>query len=120
MTATSVAGAFVAWLARISGGRAEADLDGASFVRVDGETRDLTVQLGPLLDERDEERSVFRPGHLRLWEVRGVPSALARAGWQVSFRDGSHEVIRLGRDVSALTGHVHVSPTALWKLRRWV
>lgn len=118
MGSESVARAFAGLLARVVGGSAEADVDGAPFVVLDGDKRDLTVQVAPLLDEARQERSALHEGHLRLWEARGVPSALARSGWHVSFRDGSHEMIRLGRDVSALTGHVHVSPTALWKLRR--
>ena len=118
MTSASVATAFVRLLDRIAGGTAEAMLDGAPFVRIDGETRDVTVQIAPILGAARSERSGSSEGSLRLWEVRGVPSALARSGWHVSFRDGPHEMVRVGRDVNALTGHVHVSPAALWKLRR--
>lgn len=119
MSAASVANAFVELLDRVSGGTVQADLDGVPFVVLDGERRDLTVQIAPLLNAPRQEGSALREGHLRLWEARGVPSALARSGWHVSFRDGPHEMLRLGRDVSALTGHVHVSPAALWKLRRF-
>ena len=118
VTSEAVATTLVDLLRRVTGGKVEADVDGAPFVVIDGERRNLTVHVGPLLDDARPDRSPLREGHLRLWEVRGIPSALARSGWHVSLRDGPHEMIRLGRDVSALTGHVHVSPIALWKLRR--
>ena len=118
MTSASATSAFLELLGRIAGGTAEAVLDGATLVRIDGTTRDVTVQIAPLLGVARQERPRTDGVSLRLWEARGVPSALARSGWQVSVRDGPHEMIRLGRDVSALTGHVHVSPAALWKLRR--
>ena len=118
VNAPSTAQALVSLLGRIAGGRAEADVDGVPFAVLDGEKRNLTIQIAPLLEEPPTGRSVLHEGRLRLWEARGVPSALARAGWHVGFQDGPHEILRLGRDVSALTGHVHVSPAALWKLRR--
>lgn len=120
MSRAAVTTAFVGLLGRIAGGQAEAVLDGAPLVRIDGAGRDLTVQIAPFLEVAPQERSGPGEGFLRLWEARGVPSALARSGWQVSVRDGPHEIIRLGRDVSALTGHVHVSPVALWRLRRFL
>ena len=120
MTSQSLGSVLVEILRRIGGGTAEADLDGAPLAILDGEGRNLTVQLAPFLEVAQREHAP-RPGaELRLWEARGVPSALARSGWHVSLRYGPHEMIRLGRDVSALTGHVHVSPSALWKLRRFV
>ncbi len=120
VTSESVGSVLVELLRRVAGGTAQADLDGAPFAVIDGEKRNLTVQIAPLLEATQGERSARPEVHFRLWEERGVPSALARSGWHVSVRDGPHEMIRLGRDVSALTGHVHVSPTALWKLRRFV
>lgn len=120
MTAESAARAFVSLLARVRSGRAEAELDRAPLVTLDGDAKDLVVQIGPLWETTHRGSSLLRETPVRLWEARGVPSALARSGWRVSFRDGPQEMIRLGRDVSALSGHVHVSPAALWKLRRLV
>ena len=111
---------FVGLLKRVTGGKLEARIDGNPLVLLDGEHRSLTVQIGPLLTEGIKPSSVLRAGHLRLWQARGVPSALARSGWDLRLHDGAEELIRLGRNASALTGHVHVSPRTLGKLRRWL
>ncbi len=105
-------------LRQLTAGKVEAALDGSPLAVVDAEAKTVTVHLDPLL--QDEGRSVPRlhEGHLRLWSARGVPSSLARSGWRVSLQSEDHELVGLGRGVSALTGHLHVSPAALWKLRR--
>jgi hypothetical protein len=118
MAIRSPATDFVALLSRVAGGSLEASIDGAPVAVLDGEHRDLTIQLGRLAGSKGSARALLRESHLRLWELRGVPSALARTGWNVSFRDGPRELVRLGRSASALTGHVHVSPEALGRLRK--
>lgn len=108
----------VRWLNRFSAGTLQATVDGEPVAQLDADKRDLTVQIDLLLEESKEGHALLQESHLRLWEVRGIPSALARSGWHVSLRAGPTELIGLGRNASALTGHVHVSPSGLWKLRR--
>lgn len=119
-TARAAADDLVAFLARVAGGRLEASVDGASLAVLDGEARRLTVQLDTLRGPGPDAPSLLEEGHVRLWAMRGVPSALARAGWSVSLHDGPSELVRIGREASPLTGHVSVSPSSLWKLRRWI
>ena len=118
MSVRTPASDFVELLSRVIGGSAEATIDGRPFASLDGDGRNLTIHIGLLAGQEQKARTVLRESHLRLWEVRGVPSALARCGWEVSFRDGPRELVRLGRTASALTGHVHVSPAALGRLRK--
>ncbi len=120
MTARQTAEDLVRLLGRISGGAVRATVDGRPFAELDGEHRTLTVEVGSWLEHGPRGRALLRESHVNLWEARGIPGALARSGWSVRFRDGAEEVIRLGRDASALTGHVHVAPAALWKLRRYL
>ncbi len=110
--------AFAESLERISGGSLEATIDGDPFVVVDADHRDVTVQVDRLLERDRSMHAFFAEERVQLWEVRGIPSALARAGWEVRLRDGPDDLVRLGRGVSTLTGHVHVSLAALRKLRR--
>jgi hypothetical protein len=105
-------------LRQISGGKIEAQLDGTAIASIDGESRTVTVHLDPLLAGDRPSLPRLHEGHLKLWSARGVPSSLARSGWHVSLQSGEQELVGLGRGVSALTGHVRVSPSALWKLRR--
>ncbi|MGI0052681.1 MAG: hypothetical protein ACREC5_03640 [Thermoplasmata archaeon] len=108
----------VRWLGLIGGGSLRAEIGGALLAEIDGEGRNVTVDLDALLGEGMSTHPKLPMGYLDLWKARGVPSALARTGWQVRLRAGPHELIRLGRDVSALTGHVHVGVAALWELPR--
>lgn len=110
----------VTLLARISAGSVEVTLGGTPLARLDGGERTLTVELDPILRTEFAPGRVRRAGRLSLWSARGIPAALARAGWRVSLRSESRELIGLGRGTSPLSGHMHVSPTALWKLRRLV
>jgi hypothetical protein len=120
MTETSreFADDLVRLLTHVAGGSAKVSVDGAPFVELDGIGRNVTVRMGPLFGGGVGLRDLMRESHVRIWEARGLPSALARSGWHVSFQDGPGELVGLGRDVSALTGHVHVSARALWKLGR--
>ena len=118
VSSRSLSRTFAETLERISGGSLEATIDGAPFEVVDADHRDVTVQVDPLLESDRSMHSFFAEERVRLWEARGVPSALARAGWAVRLRDGPDDLVRLGRGVSTLTGHVHVSLAALRKLRR--
>ena len=115
---SSSASDLIGLLSGVVSGSLEATVDGAPFVVLDGDHRSLTVELGVLAGGPRKPREILREHHIRLWELRGIPSALARSGWQVSLRDGPRELVRLGRDASALTGHIHVSPAAFGKLRR--
>ena len=106
----------VALLSWVAGGSLEARIDGAPFAVLNGRNRELTIDLARLAPELPVQRTGIGSRLVAIWELRGLPSALARSGWQVSLRDGSHELVRMGRSASALTGHVHVSPGG-W--RRW-
>lgn len=107
----------VALLSCVAGGSLEARIDGAPFAVLNGRTRDLTLDLGRLAPDLPARRLGLGSRLVALWELRGLPSALARSGWQVSLRDGAHELVRMGRSASALTGHIHVSPAAwgIWR-----
>ncbi len=107
----------VALLSCVVGGSLEARIDGAPFAALDGEARELTLELGRLGPELGRRRSGLSARLVELWEFRGLPSALARSGWRVNIRDGGRELVRMGRTVSALTGHVHVSRAAWGKWR---
>ena len=120
MTVHGVAHDFLRLLDHVAGGSAEATLNGSPFATVDGDTRDLTVQIGLFTGPGRASPPLLRERHLRMWEIRGVPSALARSGWSVSFRDGPREILRIGRTASALTGHVHLNPAALGRLRKLI
>ncbi|MGI0054132.1 MAG: hypothetical protein ACREBZ_00160 [Thermoplasmata archaeon] len=119
MSSQSPARLFLDLLGRVTGGAVQADVDGRRVLNLDGERRNLEVQIDPFLRVERQIRSSQSPlGHMRLWELHGAPSTLARSGWCVSFQEGSEDVIRVGRGVSPLTGHVHLSPAGLWKLRK--
>jgi hypothetical protein len=118
MTDRKAAGLFVQSLRHLQGGALQVAWDGAPWASVDATARNLELQIEPLIDNVGEGRSILHEAHVRLWELRGVPAALARAGWRVTLRDGLQEVLRLGRDTSALTGHMRVSPAGLGKLLR--
>ncbi len=118
MTERPAAELLTRMLVHISAGSAEAKIDGTLVATIDGEDRKVTIDLDPLLDAGSRTGALLPEGGLPLWRNRGLPSALARSGWQVSVVSESHELLRMGRGVSRLTGHVHASPRALWKLRR--
>ncbi|MGI0071177.1 MAG: hypothetical protein ACRECT_03800 [Thermoplasmata archaeon] len=120
MTATTVALDLARLLDRLGGGSFRATIDGTLAVELNADGRNLTVDLDPIVGKGGRIPTALHLGHLSLWKARGVPSALARAGWQVRLRDGSRELVRLGRDVSPITGHVHVSPAALAELGRFL
>ena len=108
-------------LSRFSDGSLDVDLDSAPFASVDARTRNLDLQIAPLLsDRRAARRRVRAEGPAGLWNARHLPSELARLGWRVTLYDGPSELLALGRGTSQVTGHVRVHPAALWTLRRLV
>ena len=110
---------FVSLLDAVTDGSAQVAIDSVPFASVDGQTRNIDLQFAPLLRTRSGNRSFVLPeGPLGLWKARRVPSELARRGWRLVLYDGADELLALGRGTSALTGHVHTTPSAFWKLRK--
>jgi hypothetical protein len=121
MTTAENPNVFVRLLSRLSAGSIRVDIDSVPFATLDARARTLDVQVGPLLHEGHRGRSTSqRRTSFGLWNARRVPGELAREGWRVTLHDGDNELVALGRGTSALTGHVHVSPVGLWKLRKLV
>jgi len=105
-------------LTQMAGGKLEARLDGVPVATIDAEARNVTVDIGGLEKEDLKARTHLREGVVNLWQARGVGGDLARAGWHVSVTSDEKELVRAGRDVSVLTGHVYVNPLALRKIRK--
>jgi hypothetical protein len=120
-SATELSELAVGLLSRVSSGSLEIDVDSSPFASVDAQSRSIDVQIAPLLRPRRRASSLLREeGPFAVWKARKIPAEMARAGWRLTLRDGSHELLALGRGTSALTGHVHVNPAALWQLRKLV
>jgi hypothetical protein len=121
MTAAGLSALIGGLLSRVSDGSLQVDLDSVPFASVDAQSRNLELQIDPLLREQRGTRKVARPeGSLGVWRSRKIPSELARRGWRLTLYDGTDELLVLGRGTSALTGHVRLNPAALWKLRKLV
>jgi hypothetical protein len=121
MTAADMSSLLGGLLSKVSDGSVQVDLDSVPFASVDAQTRNLEVQILPLLRGEHGTRSIaWQGGPVELWRSRKVPAELARRGWRLALYDGAEELLVLGRGTSALTGHVHVNPAALWKLRKLV
>jgi len=105
-------------LTQMAGGKLEATIDGQPLARIDAEARTVSLDISGLEKEDIKARANFREGFVNLWQARGIGGELARAGWNVSVTSDEKELVRAGRDVSALTGHVHVSLAALRKARK--
>ncbi len=119
MDALKSADLLVEMLHHVTGGSVQARVGGSSVLTLDADAHNLEMDFDLFARLEQRVRSSISPIHpLRWWEIRGVPTTLARSGWQLTLREGPHEILRLGRGVSALTGHVHVRAGALWKLRR--
>jgi hypothetical protein len=110
---------FLGLLGRVEDGSVQVAVDSVPFASLDARTRTIDLQLAPLLRARRENRSLApREGPLALWRARKVPGELAHRGWRLTLYDGTDELLALGRGTSALSGHVHTTPAALWKLRK--
>jgi hypothetical protein len=121
MSAAEITGLLVGLLGGISGGSAQVQIGSVPLATVDAGSKNLDVQIGSLLNEPRKRRSVvLKEGPVGLWKGRSIPSELARKGWRLTVHDGPDELMALGRGTSALTGHVHVTPAALWKLRKLI
>jgi hypothetical protein len=124
LSADKLSGLAVGLLSRISSGSVEIDIDSSRFASVDAATRNVEVQIAPLLRPGRPGLSLRgEEGPLSAWKARKIPAELAQRGWRLTLYEGSREILALGRDTSALTGHVHVNPAALgtlWKLRKVV
>jgi hypothetical protein len=119
MATAEISEMLVRLLSSLSDGSVRVEIDSTPFVSADARSRDLEVQIAPLLREQSELRSALKSeGPGALVRSRGVPAELARLGWRVTVYDGEHGLISLGRGTSELLGHVHVNPTGLWRLRK--
>lgn len=109
---------FVGWLGGVRDGSLRAELDGSLLAELDARQKTVTVAIDTF-DDRDAPVGFLPPGEtLGWWNALRIPSALSRAGWQIRVQEHGQELARLGRGVSALTGHVHAHPSALGRLRR--
>ncbi len=121
MTATEMSNLLVRFLSGLSDGSVQVDIDSAPFASVDARSRNLDLQIAPLLRGQRGARSIVREeGPVGLWKARSIPAELTRRGWRLTLYDGTRELLALGRGTSALAGHIHVNPAALWKLRKLV
>ncbi len=109
-------------LGHLADGSIAVDIDAVPFASIDARAHDVEVQLGPIVGARRATRSSVDRGEgaAELWRARRIPSELARNGWRVRLWDGGEELVALGRGTNPLTGHVHATPAALWKLRKLV
>jgi hypothetical protein len=106
-------------LGGLTDGSVQVDIDSVPFAAVDARSRNLDLQIAPLLDQARRVRSVARDeGPAGLWTASHIPADLARKGWRLTLYDGPEELLALGRGTSTLTGHVRVHPAQLWKLRK--
>lgn len=105
-------------LERVAAGSMTAEIDGRVVAVLDAQARNLAIDVNPLVTNGVRIAPLLPGGGLHPWRNRRFPSALARTGWHVSLSSGSRELLRAGRGVSALTGHVYVHPTAIRELRR--
>jgi hypothetical protein len=106
-------------LGRVSGGSIQVDIDSVPFASMDGQSRDLNLQIDPLLRrQRGSHLAMGHGGPLELWSSRRIPTELARRGWRLTLYDGTDELLVFGRGTSPLTGHIHLNPAALWRLRK--
>jgi hypothetical protein len=105
-------------LERFRGGQASINWNRSSLVVLDADQRNVEVDIGPLVHARHGLVKALNQGHMGGLESIGVPGYLASLGWKVTLKDGGQPLLWLGRDVSALTGHVHVKLRALRELTR--
>jgi hypothetical protein len=121
MTAAEMSALLGDLLSKVSDGTIDVDVDSVPLASVDAKSRNLEVQIVPLLrGERGTRSIAWQGGPLDLWRSRKVPAELARRGWRLTLYDGTEELLVMGRGTSALTGHIHLHPAALWKLRKLV
>jgi hypothetical protein len=118
-TAAGVSSLLGEILNRLTDGTARIDIGATPFAIVDAQSRTVNVQIDPLLGRKasTSPRGVGR-GPTGFWNARGIPGELARRGWRLNVYDGPSELLALGRGTSALTGHIHLNPAGLWKLRK--
>jgi hypothetical protein len=119
MSTSDLSRLLVQALGGLTDGSLQVDIDSVPFAAVDARARNLDLQIAPLLGQVPRARSVAREeGPGGLWSASHIPADLARRGWRITLYDGPEELLALGRGASALTGHVRVHPTKLWKLRK--
>lgn len=109
---------FVGWLGGVRGGSVRAEIDGSLLAELDAREKTVTVAIDTFGDDDPPSGLLPAGEHLGWWSALRFPTALAHAGWQVRVQEHGQELARLGRGVSALTGHVRAHPSALGKLRR--
>jgi hypothetical protein len=118
VTGTERAAEVARILTRLTNGSLRLEVDGRLLAELDAGSRTVRVQAEPILGIERRLRALPSEDRPHLWEGRGLPGALARTGWRMTVEDGGEELVRVGHGVSALTGHLALSPRALWRLRR--
>jgi hypothetical protein len=105
-------------LAGVTGGELDAELAGTHLFTLDGDRRNVDVELASLSGGKDAAFPFVHEGRVRVWQSLGVARTLARTGWRFTVRKGAVELVAMGRDVSAVTGHVRVNLRSLGELRK--
>ena len=104
-------------LRQLTGGQFKIQLNGSAIVQVDATARDLEMDVTPIAELAADRGKGPSMG---LREGLALARGLAKAEWRIRIRKGPHDLATLGRGVSALTGHVSVTPRGLrefWRSR---
>ena len=114
----SPTGQLLTLLSRLRGGEVAVDWNHRPWIHLDGDARNVEVDLDPFTASGGRLRAMLHFGRVAGWKSVGLPKELAQLGWRVSLRSEERPVLELGRGTSAVTGHVHVELRALPHLAR--
>ncbi len=108
---------FVGLLGLFKSGELTLSVRGNEALKLDAKVKSVTLDVGAI-ESLSLGKALSESLDLSVASSIGAARALAKAGWELELSRDGKEVARLGRGVSALTGHIRGSLRELLSLRR--
>jgi hypothetical protein len=115
----SQSGALIDLFTLVKAGGLTAALNGLPVVTVDAESRSLDVEAQGVKECGISLSTIVAPEGGRFSEIigaRSVARRLAKKGWTLTLYYKGSELMRMGSEVSVLTGHIRANPLKLRKV----
>lgn len=111
--------AFLDSLESLSRGTITVSVSGYPVVSIDAGRKEVEVEVKGVREVGLSLRTFTRSGQGRGSALRtseSMAKGLSSLGWKLTLYEGGDELVRMGRGVSRLTGHISVNPIRLRRL----
>lgn len=106
-------GRLLGLLGQFRGGTLKVTVGEVPVVDLDPARKNLAFDVGLLDGNGPGQVSILHEHRIGMWRALGFARSLDHIGWQIILEKEGKELLWMGRDISALTGHIRADVGAL-------